>query len=42
MKELRIFERKIVRKIYGHVKEGKGWTITKDEEINTCTRRRYR
>jgi len=40
--ELRIFERKIVRKICGHVKGGKGWTITKDKEINTCRMRSYR
>jgi hypothetical protein len=33
--ELRILERKIVRKIYGPVKVGKGWTVTKDKEIKT-------
>jgi hypothetical protein len=32
--DLQIFEWEIVRKICGHVKEGKGWTITKNKEIN--------
>jgi len=29
-------KRKIVRKICGPVKEGKGWTITEDKEIKAC------
>jgi hypothetical protein len=31
-------KRKIVRKIYGPVKEGKGWIITKDKEIREILR----
>jgi hypothetical protein len=33
MNALRIFERKIVRKIYGHINEGGSWRIRTNKEI---------
>jgi hypothetical protein len=33
---LRIFERKILRKIYGPIQEGDTWRITNNEELNRC------
>jgi hypothetical protein len=34
MNELRIFERKNVRKIHGPLREGEHWKITTNNEIN--------
>jgi hypothetical protein len=33
---LRIFERKILRKIYGPIREGDIWRIRNNEELNRC------
>jgi ribosomal protein S28E/S33 len=33
---LRIFERKILRKIYGPIQEGDIWRIRNNEELNIC------
>jgi hypothetical protein len=38
-KVLRIFERKVVRKIYGPVKIGESWRIITNEDVQDILRR---
>jgi hypothetical protein len=35
---LRIFERKIIRRIYGPVRQGREWRIKNNEEIDNIMR----